>query len=132
MNILRQPPEDTDDIYPGLTVCDNRVTGSINAGRTRLPLWAFVGTVVRESWDEADESFEIESVTGLTSRDLSEFLYNLLQMRGEFGRLVLLMAEVYRTGADDWYEDAALRERMQAQLRRCLEALRDRDEDRAA
>lgn len=65
MGILRQPAEDTDDLYPGLTVCDNRVTGSINAGRTRLPLWTFIGTVVEESWVEANKNFEVES-TGLS------------------------------------------------------------------
>jgi hypothetical protein len=124
MGILRQPSEDTDNLYPGLTVCDDRVTGSINAGRTRLPLWAFIGTVVEESWVEANKNFEVES-TGLSKRDLSDFLYNLLEMRGEFGRLLLLMAEAYRVGADEWHDDPVLCRRMQEQLQQCLKALED-------
>jgi len=124
MSIRSTLSEGTDEIYPGLTVCDGRVSGSIIAGLTRLPLWAFIGTVVEESWAEANESYEVES-TGLTKRELSDFLYNLLEMRGEFGRLILLMAEAYRVGTDYWYEEPSLRERMQQQLQRCLETLQN-------
>ena len=58
----------------------------------------------------------------------SDFLYHLMQPRGEFGRLVLLLAEMNRRSEADeatWLLNAESREQMKAQLQRCLNALED-------
>ena len=71
--ILRRPPEDSTDLYPGLSVCDDRVTGSINVRQTRLPLWAFIGTAITDGWESAEDGWEIQE-TGLTSQEISRGL----------------------------------------------------------
>ena len=130
---LRQPAEETENLYAGLCVCDDRVSGSITVGPSRLPLWAFVGTIVMENWeavaDEEDGDFpQVERDYGWTRQMMSDFLYYALQSRGEFGRLVLLLAEMNRRSEADgaaWLLDADNRQQMKAQLQKCLDALED-------
>ena len=129
---LRQPAEETEDLYEGLCVCDDRVSGSITVGPTRLPLWAFVGTIITENWEavagEDGEFPQVEKDYGWTQQMMSDFLYHLMQPRGEFGRLVLLLAEMNRrTEADKspWLLDADNRQQMKAQLQKCLDALEE-------
>jgi hypothetical protein len=131
--ILRQPAEETVDLYPGLCVCDDRVSGSITVARSRLPLWAFISIVIEDGWEEAVSEENgwsyMEEDYKWTNRKMSDFLYYLSESRGEFARLLLLMAEVERVGRESnalrWYEEEGLRRRMKEQLQRCLEALQD-------
>lgn len=121
---LRHPDAESHD-YPGLCVHDGRVTGSITVGCTRLPLWAFIAPVVWGGWDEA-KGWNPERY-GFTASDLGTFLNCLLNNRGEFGRLVCLLAEVERRGrgypAPAWYETKTNRRRVLRQLQRCIAVL---------
>ncbi len=101
VNPLREPPEETTDLYPGLVVCDARVTGSITFGRSRLPVWC-VTSLDREK-DLARY--------GWTTERFMEFVYHLLNAaRGDLGRLLLVLADVERRseeqlegGNDGWW-----------------------------
>lgn len=91
----REPAEESADLYPGLVVHDGRVTGSITAGRTRLPLWAFVPWVAHRGWGNVEDGYP--SAAEIGPDGLSSFLCDLLEMRGEFGRLLLVLANAHRT-----------------------------------
>ena len=91
----REPAEESVDLYPGLVVHDGRVSGSITVGQSRLPLWALVQTAIRNGWDEVEEGWS-PSDYGWTEKEMAQFLYFLLEMRGEFGRLLLLLANAER------------------------------------
>lgn len=111
----RDPGEETVGLYPGLVVCDDRVTGSITIGRSRLPVWS---TYV--SFPEYEEEY------GVTAADLGDFVHHLLEMRGEFGRLLLMLADAERrdlVAGKPWWDKARDRKRVAAQLRRCLAVL---------
>lgn len=103
----REPAEETDDIFDGLVVHDGRVTGSITIGHSRLPLWAIIGPLIHGGWEEVLEDWDyIEEDYEFTSNDLFRFLYNLMEMRGEFGRLLLTLAAAERNEQDA--QDAAI------------------------
>lgn len=124
----RDPGEESVGLYPGLVVHDLRVTGSITIGRTRLPLWAIIGEYCSNGWDGVLNGWDyIETEYGFTNEDLARFLYCLLEQRGEFGRLLLLIADAERCeqfGARKaWWETKRHRKRISGQLRRCLAAL---------
>lgn len=94
--IWREPPATTED-YPGLIVHDGRVTGSITIGHSRLPLWAIVGALVADGWDGVLRGWDyIETEYGFDGDDVSMFLYFLLECRGEFGRLLCVLANAER------------------------------------
>jgi hypothetical protein len=91
----REPAEETVGLYPELVVDDGRVTGSITFGRTRLPIWAPQWCLddledyttpddTREAWQSAAESF----------------IRDLLEARGEFARLLLVLADAERREHD--------------------------------
>lgn len=94
----RDPDEETED-YPGLVVHDGRVSGSITVGHTRLPIWAFIYTAITEGWDEAERGWT-PSDYGMKESDLAVFLHDLLNLRGDFGRLLLAMANAERVAED--------------------------------
>jgi hypothetical protein len=131
MSVLRQPAEESADLYPGFVVCDDRVAGSITAGRSCLPVWAFIGTLVRDGWGEAHEAWQIKTTTGLTKERLSDLLHDLFQARGELGRLLLVLAAAHREvdgeTAPAWQDQPELCAHVKAQLRRCLEVLETED-----
>lgn len=123
----REPPEESDDLYPSLSVCDNRMAGSIVIDHGRLPLWAFVWTAVAEDWSEVEAGWE-PSRYGFTADDLGAFLCDLLEMRGEFGRLLLVLADAERCERRGplmrgWWQTKRHRKRVGDQLRRCLAVL---------
>ena len=130
---LRQPAQESADLYPGLCVHDARVTGSITVGRSRLPLWAFVSMVIEDGWEavvsEEDGWPYLEEKYGWTRQKMSDFLYYLVESRGEFGRLLLLMAEVERVKRENdgspWLHQEDLRLQMREQLQRCLDIMQD-------
>ena len=86
----RHPDEESVDLYPGLVVHDGRVSGSITAGRSRLPLWAFSWEAITRGWGEVETGYE-PGRYGIGAEDFAQFVTDLLEQRGEFGRLVLGM-----------------------------------------
>jgi len=91
--LFRRRGRETED-YPGLVVCDNRVSGSITAGRSRLPLWALTGTLSANGWAGVEENWE--DTHGLTNETFFEFVHHLLESRRSFGRLLSILADVAR------------------------------------
>lgn len=111
--------------FPKLMVNDNVMSGSINVRGTRLPLWAIISTAINEGWESVKDGWCPEHY-GYSGQDLAHFLYCLLEQRGEFGRLLLLLANVekpeYRADLA-WWEITSARQRVSRQLQRCLDAL---------
>lgn len=132
-SVHRHPGEESIDLYPGLVVSDgqhSRVTGSITAGRSRLPLWAFMGQAIQFGWDEeVAYNYEPEEY-GWTKEQAAAFIHHLMELRGEFGRLLLVLADAERCEANGgrrpWWSTKRHRKRVADQLRRCLEVLEDR------
>lgn len=124
----REPGEESTNLYPGLVVHDGRVSGSITIGRTRLPIWAIISTAIRDGWPAVTAEYEPPSE--FTEEHLADFLYWLMEQRGEFARLLLVLADVERDEAerdDDgltpWWDHEPSRCRVIDQLQRCLQAL---------
>ena len=115
--------------FPNLMVHDDVVTGSINVRGTRLPLWAIIFTAITEGWEAVESGWSPEGHYGYTRQDLANFLYNLLEQRGEFGRLLLLLANVERTSDDGWWLKKGARQRVMKQLQSCLDALSQEEGD---
>ena len=107
--------------FPKLMVDDNVVTGSINVRNTRLPLWAIIHTAICEGWDSVERGWEPENHYGYTKEDFAHFLYLLLEQRGEFGRLLLLLANVGRL--EYWRGNTNARRRVMRQLQNCIDSL---------
>lgn len=131
VGVWREPSEES-HLYPGLCLSDDRVSGSITVGCTRLPLWAFVSWIPTHGWDEVVKSWDyIESDYGWTAEKMGEFLYYLMEQRGEFGRLLLVLADAERLDhkrgiggfMKPWWETKKHRKRVRDQLMRCVEAL---------
>ena len=127
--VWREPSEES-HLYPGLCLSDNRQTGSITVSCSRLPLWAFAGWMVEKGWDEVVRGWDyIESDYGWTAEKMGEFLYCLMEQRGEFGRLLLVLADAERCEQNrgrwnaPWWRTKRHKKRVGDQLRRCLEAL---------
>lgn len=126
----RWPGEESIDLYPGLVVSDGqhrRVSGSITVGRTRLPLWAFLPQTVREGWTEAGDYYH-EGDEQVFGREAAvEFVAALLELRGEFGRLLLVLADAERRetrgGRKAWFATKLHRKRVRRQLERCIAVL---------
>lgn len=95
MDPYRDPPELSRDLFPGLSVWESRVTGSITINDSRLPLWAFIPTVLHQGWPAADDWIR-EGDYPEAKDQIIDFLYCLLEMRGEFGRLLLMLANAER------------------------------------
>lgn len=82
--------------------------------------WACISIIVEDGWEEAVSEENgwpyVEEEYEWTKQKMSNFLYHLAESRGEFGRLLLLMAEVERLEHGDngprWYRQEDLRERM--------------------
>lgn len=132
-SVWRSPDEESTGLYPSLVVHGGRVSGSITVGRSRLPLWAFVSPAVTRGWDDVEAGWSPTEHYGFTADDLGVFLADLLQARGEFGRLLLVLADAQRRWSereDDavevlaepwWLSDD--RDRVLDQLRRCVAVL---------
>ncbi len=129
--VWREPAEETIGLYPGLVMHDGRVNGSITVGRSRLPLWAICATAISGSWQEVEEDWPTVKDYGFGEEDFVEFIYCLMEMRGEFGRLLLVLADAERRWRahdhlrDDraWWEMPTVRTRILKQLRRCVASL---------
>lgn len=151
--VWRRPAKESAELYPGLVVHDDRVSGSITLGRSRLPMWAFVSWLPDGGWASVEKGWD--ELYGWNAEKMASFLYDLMEHRGEFARLLLVLADVERReqnltdralrradtdrdgmvrlafGPDDegtrlpgaWWEQPKLRARVEDQLRRCLAAL---------
>lgn len=130
--IWRDPDEETLDLYPGLVVHDGRQRGSITIGRTRLPLWAITHTAILDRWAEVEADYQPD---GFTDRHFANFVHDIVQLRGEFARLILVLANTERvdrdTDEDDWptawWEHPERTAPVVEQLRRCLDTLTRED-----
>jgi hypothetical protein len=89
-------PSETSGLYPKLSVSDNMVSGSIVLAGGRLPLWALVGTAIYHDWTTVEKGWLPTEHYGFEPDDLATFLTNLLEARGEFGRLLLTLANAER------------------------------------
>jgi hypothetical protein len=95
----REPGDETTD-YPKFWVHDGRVTGQITAGQSRLPISTLLGSALYEHWDMVEADYEPGAHYSVELEDLALFLHNLLQMRGEFARLLCVLADVERDESD--------------------------------
>ena len=109
--------------FPKLMVDDNVQSGSINVRNTRLPLWAIITTAITEGWEQVERGWESENHYNYSRHDLAHFLYCLLEQRGEFGRLLMLLAKVERL--ECWWENTNARRRVIKQLQNCMDALNE-------
>lgn len=126
----REPAEESDDLYPGLCVHDGRQSGSITVGCSRLPVWAFIWPAIVHGWDQEAEWGYEPSQYGWDADKMGAFLHNLMELRGEFGRLLLVLADAERCervrprwDGPAWWETKKHRKRVADQLRRCLAVL---------
>jgi len=64
---------------------------------------------------------------------MGRFLYDLLEARGEFARLLLVIADAERRErvSTPWWETKLHRKRIAAQLRRCLAIVESPDNRRS-
>lgn len=117
--------------FPKLMVHDDIVSGSINIRGTRLSLWAIISTAINEGWEHVERGWSPEKDYNYSSQDLAHFLYCLLEQRGEFGRLLLLLANMERSERHDlaWWENKNSRHRVMKQLQRCLDTLNQIEEE---
>jgi len=126
--VWREPPEETSGLYPGLVVHDSRVSGSITFGPSRLPVWAVIGDLVQGGWPAVEGDYE-PSRYSWDREQLAAFLYHLLDLRGEFARLILVLADAERAEESrgprgkPWWEVRTRREAVRRELRRCLATL---------
>ena len=125
-DVWRRPAVQTNG-FPKLMVHDHVVTGSINIKDTRLSLWAIIGSAICEGWDMVEKGWSPTERYGYTKEDLAHFLYYLLEQRGEFGRLLLLLAKAEHSEKDFdcWWDSPYYRERVRQQLQNCLDILND-------
>lgn len=81
---------------------------------------------VATSWDYAEKDY------GLTAGSFAGFLADLLEQRGEFGRLLCILADVNRRDRGrwrkPWWETKTQRRRVIKQLRACLDGLERLDQ----
>ena len=120
--VWREPAVQTNG-FSKLMVNDNVQTGSINVRGTRLPLWAIIFTAINEGWERVEQGWSPDEHYGFGAKDLALFLYCLLEQRGEFGRLLLVLANAEHKNDDGWWEKPNHRHRVMKQLQNCLDAL---------
>jgi hypothetical protein len=126
--IWRHPAEESTSLYPGFVVCDDRITGAITAGSSRLPLYVLPARLIYGGFNEIEEDFGPD-LHGMTADSLCGFLVDLLEMRGEFARLLLVLAdnerrERQRPFSDKaWWQRKSARRRVITQLRHCIAVL---------
>lgn len=127
---LRDPNEETED-FPGFVVHDGRVTGSVTLGYSRLPVWCLIADVVARGWEhvQADRGDDMH----VSRQQFVDFLYYLTEARGDFGRLLCVLADVERRAARAelrtdgltfaWWYHPKMKARVRAALQRCIDSL---------
>lgn len=81
--------------YPGFVVHDDRVSGSITFGHSRLPLWCVISEIVEAGYSAALESYP-ELSERASADEIGRFLHDLLESRKNFARLLCVLADVER------------------------------------
>lgn len=110
MSAERIPKDAETEDYPNLVVCDGRVTGQITVNRSRLPLSTIAGLALHSGWAEVVAGWDyIESDYGFTESDLAAFIYDLLDVRHEWARLLCVIADVHRRDRPRKKDDDRLR-----------------------
>lgn len=137
LSAYRRPAEESIDLYPGLVVWDARQSGSITIGRSRLPVWAVIADLVHGGWPAVLKGWDyIEDDYDFDTDDMTAFLAYLLEARGEFGRLLLTLANAERVEGEAeqamtlpaaWWKDPDLSKPVADQLKRCLAVLEERE-----
>ena len=84
-----------------------------------------IRTAIQENWKDVQDSWDVEEYH-YSAEEFSEFLYDLLEARGEFARLLLEIANANRENIH-WWTDSGLSERVRDQLQICADSL-DTDE----
>ena len=117
----------TSRLYPGLGVDDNMVSGSITVRGLRLPLWAFSYEAIVSGWDQVEAEYD-PGVYGYEAAEFAEFITNLLSVRGDFARLLCVLAEAERAerargDLKPWWRTKTHRRRVAAHLESCLQRL---------
>lgn len=122
--VWREPAAESTDLYPGLVVHDDRHCGSITIGPSRLPLNAIVPDAIDSDWAFIERNW-LDGAYDWDQKQMTAFLYDLLEVRGEFARLLLVLANVERNEPVNraWWEIERRRNRVVAQLRACLAVL---------
>jgi hypothetical protein len=121
----QRPGVEFDRLYPGLSVNDGRQSGSICYPGTRIPLWAHQwGAIDLDDYAHDDDPIDEWEQTG------TAYVHHLMQQRGEFARLLLVLAdaercEAHRQDRTAWWDTKRHRKRVGDQLRRCLAILED-------
>lgn len=118
----RRPSEASVGLFPCLTVTDNVQSGSICFDQTRLPVWAPLWRV-----QELDDYTQPGDPAEAWEEAANGLVFNLLQQRGEFARLLLVLADAERCqhhgGRRAWWDTQRHRARVGDQLKRCLAVL---------
>lgn len=144
----QRPDYKGDDIYPPFGCWDKMRAGSVNIGGTRLLAHDILWSITKDGWTRAVNEF----APACTPDEYRRFLHDLLDARGEFGRLLLTIAAAERAERDrdeaasdkhfatahadsdmcdcgripvSWWEDPGMRQPVIDQLRRCLAALEE-------
>lgn len=126
---MRDPSEETED-YPGLIVRDGRRTGSLTAGHSRMPMSTVCTAVMHGDFDQWANGED--NIHGVTVEDAIGFVHDLLEHRGDFARLLAVLADVQRLEWDrqdedmnlpSWWDHDESYRRVHDALVRCLDAL---------
>lgn len=117
-------PTEHVDLYPGITVWDERKSGSLTSGSTRLPLWAFSHEAICGDTDGVWAAYE----PSLSQEEFAAFVTDLLQARGCFARLLAVLADAqrndrHRSSGGAWWATKRHRKRVTAALNDCIDAL---------
>ncbi len=108
--------------YPGLTVDETMVGGSICVNGTRLPLWAFVGTAITDGWDSVEANWAPGDY-GMDGEALAAFLSDLLEARGDYARLLCAIANAERLARAQNPETLNWPKEALARIRELMDAL---------
>lgn len=96
----------------------------LSIGASRLPLWCFIGWAIQDGFrTAADDYYSDGYYDTFDEKAAAEFLSCLFDQRGEFARLILLLADAERCERHSgkwWWETKRHRKRIADQLRRCL------------
>lgn len=111
------PTED----YPGLFVWNARCSGQATIGQSRLPLYGVLPGALLWGWGDAQSKYPHLGAGG----PFADFLERLLEARGEFARLLCVLADVERQteGITDWRDDSNAVNRVRTHLLCCLRDL---------
>ncbi len=130
--VWRVPAEESVGLYPKLVVWDRRVAGAITIGQSRLPISSILFQAFHDSWEFTEEEWGLAQYD-FSAEDLIEFLYRLLDVRGEFARLLLMLANAELKEAEDtdslipadipWFRNKEIKTAIKEQLLRCVESL---------